>query len=98
MEYGIYQPDKSMCQKITQHQPCGATVLKDMSLTCMTMIDLTTSWFKTIQVPYFDIEDIDMGDTEYIDKLHWFYGKLQRYLVSVFSYNVLATIILKFYV
>ena len=34
----------------------------------MTTIDLATGWFKIVQIPTFDLEEVTIGNDEYIDK------------------------------
>ena len=42
-------------KSIKQQQPGGSIIQKDVSLTCMIIIDPATGWFKTIGVPCFEI-------------------------------------------
>ena len=54
---------------VKQHQPGNTIKVVDLQyLTCMTFIDPSTGWFEIAQVPYFDMENVKIGDTEYIDK------------------------------
>ena len=39
----------------------------NFSLTCMTMIDPTTSWFEIFRIPTYDLDEIMGGNYEYID-------------------------------
>ena len=60
-----------------QHQPGGAIIKNNVSLTCMTMVDPATSSFKTVKVPMFDLNEVTGGNDDYIDKLS---SKLTRFL------------------
>ena len=53
---------------VKQHQRGNTVKEIDLHLTCMTFIDPSTGWFEIAQVPYFDIDNVKIGDTEYIDK------------------------------
>ena len=53
---------------VKQHQPGNTVKEVDLHLTCMTFIDPSTGWFEIAQVPYFDMDNVKIGDTEYIDK------------------------------
>ena len=53
---------------VKQHQPGNIVKEVDLHLTCMTFIDPSTGWFEIAQVPYFDMDNVKIGDTEYIDK------------------------------
>ena len=41
---------------------------KDDSLTCMTMIDPVTGWFKIVKILTFDLDEVTAGNDEYIYK------------------------------
>ena len=51
-----------------KQQPSGTVIRKNSSLTCMTMIDPDTGWFDIIEITPFYIEDVTLGNDEYIDK------------------------------
>ena len=54
---------------VKQHQPGNTIKEVDLHyLTCMTFIDPSTRWLEIAQVPYFDMDNVKTGDTEYIDK------------------------------
>ena len=51
-----------------QHNPGGAIMQKDYSLTCMTMIDPATGWFDIVEIPSFDLDEVTAGNDECINK------------------------------
>ena len=53
---------------IGQKNPGGTVIRKNASLTYMTMIDPSTGWFKIFEIPKFDLEEVTLGNDEYIDK------------------------------
>ena len=53
---------------IRQQHPGGAIMQKDDSLTCTTMIDPVTGWFKILEILTFDLDEVTGGNDEYIDK------------------------------
>ena len=55
-------------KSIRQHHPCGNVIRNNSSLTCMKMIDPATGWFKIFEIPAFDLEEVTLGNDEYIDK------------------------------
>ena len=55
-------------KSIWQHHPGGLIIKKDMSLTCMKIIDPTTGWFKIVKVPCFDLDELERWNSEYVDK------------------------------
>ena len=55
-------------KKVKQHQPGNTIKEVDLELTCMTFIDPSTGWFEIVQVPYFDMDNVNIGDQQYIDK------------------------------
>ena len=55
-------------KSIRQHHPGGLMIKKDMSLTCMKIIDPTTGWFKIFKVPCFDPDKVSRGNSEYMEK------------------------------
>ena len=42
-------------KSIIQHQPGGAVISNNASLTCMTMIYPATGWFDIVEIPRFDL-------------------------------------------
>ena len=59
---GIYR------KSIRQQQPISAIIWNNVSLTCMTMIELATSWFKIVEILTFYLDEVTEGNDEYIDK------------------------------
>ena len=55
-------------KSIRQKKPGGTFINKDMRLNCMKMIYLTTGWFEIFEVPWFDLNEVAGGNSEYIDK------------------------------
>ena len=55
-------------KSIRQQQPGGTVIQKNASLTCMTIIDPDTGWFDIVDIPTFDLEEVTIGNDEYIDK------------------------------
>ena len=55
-------------KSIRQHQPAGAIIKNNVSLTYMMMIDPATGWFEIIKVPTSDLYEVTGGNDEYIDK------------------------------
>ena len=53
---------------IIQQQPGGTVVRKNVSLTCMTIIDPATGWFEIVNIPMFDLEEGKIYHYECIDK------------------------------
>ena len=49
-------------KSIIKQQPGGAIIIKNVSLTCMTMIDPATGWFKIVEIPTYDIDDVTSGN------------------------------------
>ena len=49
-------------KSIRHHNPGGAIIRKDASLTCMTMIDPATGWFKFFDIPTFDLDEVTAGN------------------------------------
>ena len=43
-------------KSILQHQPDGAIVMINVSLTCMTMIDPAMGWFKIFEIPTYQLD------------------------------------------
>ena len=55
-------------KSIRQQQPGGTVILKNYILTCMTIIDPATGWFNIVKISTFDLEEVALGNDEYIDK------------------------------
>jgi hypothetical protein len=53
---------------VKQIQPGGTVTEVDFYLTCMTFIDPATGWFEITQVPYYDLDQVNVQNQEYIDK------------------------------
>ena len=49
-------------------QSGGATINSDVGITWITMIAFAMDWFKTFEVPTFELNEITSGNNEYIDK------------------------------
>ena len=49
---------------IRQHHTGGTTINNDVSLTCMTMIDPATGWFKMVKFPIFGLDEVAAGNDE----------------------------------
>ena len=56
-------------KSIRKYQPGGTVIRNNYSLTCMTMIYPATRWFDIFEIPMFDLEEVAIGNDEYIDKL-----------------------------
>ena len=55
-------------KSLRQHQSGGTVIIKNSSLTCVKMIEPSTGWFKIVNIPTFDPEEVTLGNDEYIDK------------------------------
>ena len=55
-------------KSIRQQQPDSTVIRNNARLTCMPMIDLATGWFNIVDIPTFDLEEVTLGNDEYIDK------------------------------
>ena len=53
-------------KSIRQHNPGGAIIQNDDSLTCMTMVDPVTGWFEVVKILTFDLDEVTAGNDEYI--------------------------------
>ena len=53
-------------KSIRQQHPCGTIIRNNSILTCMTMIDLVTGWFEIFEMPTFDLDELLLGNDEYI--------------------------------
>ena len=53
---------------IRQQKPGGTVIRNNYSITCMTMIDPDTGWFKIFEIPKFELKEVTLGNDEYIDK------------------------------
>ena len=56
---------------IRQQQPGGTFIINNASLTCMTNIDPATGQFEIVEIPMFDLEEVTIGNDEYIDKSYF---------------------------
>ena len=55
-------------KSIRQQQPGGTVINNNASLTYMEMIDPSTGWVEIVEIPTFDLEEVTLGNYEYIDK------------------------------
>ena len=55
-------------KSIRQHQPGGAIIKNNVSLTCLKMIDPATGWFEIVEMPTYDLDEVTGGNNEYTDK------------------------------
>ena len=55
-------------KSIRKHQPVGAIIKDNFSLTCMTKIDPTTGWFEIVKIPTYNLDEVTGGNYEYIYK------------------------------
>ena len=53
---------------IRQQHPGGTIIWKKAGLTCMTMIDPATGWFKIVKLLTFNLDEETSVNYEYIDK------------------------------
>ena len=53
---------------IRQHQRGGYIIKNNVSLTCIMVIGPATCWFKIIEIPTYDLNEVMGGNYEYIDK------------------------------
>ena len=53
---------------IRQQHPGGTFVCNNVSLTYMTMINLATGWLEIVNIPTFGLEEVALGNDEYIYK------------------------------
>ena len=51
-------------KSIRQQQPGGAIIWKNASMTCMTMIDPATGWFKIFEMPTFNLDEVTASNNE----------------------------------
>ena len=52
---------------IIQQHPGGAIIKKNVSLTCMMMINPTTGWSEIVKVPTYDLDEVPGVYDDYID-------------------------------
>ena len=52
-----------------QQKPGGAITKKYISLAWITIIGTAMGWFKIIEVPCFNLDEVERVNIEYIDKL-----------------------------
>ena len=55
-------------KSIRKYQPGGTVIRNNASLTCMMMIYLAKGWFEIVEIPTFDLDEVTLGNDEYIDK------------------------------
>ena len=55
-------------KSIRQHQLGGTVIWNNARLTCMTIIDPAKGWLDIAKIPTFDLEEVSLGNDEYIDK------------------------------
>ena len=55
-------------KSIRQQHPGGALIRKNSSLNWLTMIEPTTGWFKIVETPTVNLDEVTAGNDEYIDK------------------------------
>ena len=55
-------------KSIRKQHTGDAIMKKDNSLTFMTMIDPATGWFRVIEIPMFNHDEVTSGNDEYIYK------------------------------
>ena len=51
----------------TEHHPGGAIIRKNVSLTCMTIIDTATGWFENFEILTLHPNEVTAGNGYYID-------------------------------
>ena len=51
-------------KSIIQQQPSGTIIRSNVSLTCITMIDLTIGYFKIVEIPTYNIDEVTGGNDE----------------------------------
>ena len=56
------QPWKCVCVDLIGHNSIKAKEGTVLDLICITMIDLSTEWFKIIELPNLDITDMHKGE------------------------------------
>ena len=49
-------------KSITQHIPGGAIIRMNVNLTCMKQIDPATGWFKIVEIPKFQHNEVTAGN------------------------------------
>ena len=55
-------------KSIIQQQPGSAIITKNVSLTCMRMLDPAPGWLEIVEIPTFNLYEVIAGNDEYIDK------------------------------
>ena len=53
-----------------KHNQSGGTIKEFcLHLTCMNFINPSTGWFEIAEVPYYDFKEVQIGNTNYINKI-----------------------------
>ena len=47
---------------IRQQQPCGTVISSNYSLTFVTMIDPATGWLYIVEIPTFDLNEVELDN------------------------------------
>ena len=68
MGYNACRPDRSIYQVYKTTSSRWQLHSKNSSLTCMEIIDPAIGWFGIVEIPMFDLEEVTIGNDEYIDK------------------------------
>ena len=55
-------------KSIRQQKPGGTVIQNNACPTCMTMIEPALEWFDIVEIPAFYLEEVALGNYEYIDK------------------------------
>ena len=55
-------------KSIRQHHPGSYNINNNVSLTCMTILGLATGCSDIVEVPKYDLGEVNGGNNEYIDK------------------------------
>ena len=63
-------------KSIRQQNMVGRTIKKEVSLTCMKIIDPAMGWFEIIKVPMFDLDKVTGRIGEYINES---YGRVIQF-------------------
>ena len=68
MRFSVCRPARSYIKSIRQYQRGGAIIRKNVSLTCMRMIDPVPGWLEIVEIPTFNLYEVIAGNDEYIYK------------------------------